>query len=90
MSTSPTGCPICGVGYRQEEQLTKHKETPGHRRNFLFWYYQRNKGDLLASPHKLGLELSIVAADQGVLMTSEQGVVEVVSKPDEVKVFKIQ
>jgi len=90
LTTQSTGCPLCGVGFAQEELLLRHKKTSGHMRNFLYKYYQDNKAGMLESPHKLGLGLSVVSTDQGVVVTREQGVVEVTVRPGEVIVFKLQ
>merc|ERR1719339_829968 len=50
-------CPFCSVGFRSPGGLADHQETPRHRKNWLYHYYQTNKDTLLTSPHELGLVL---------------------------------
>ena len=90
LTTLTTGCSLCSKGFLSEEDLFAHRKTAKHMKNFLYKYYQEHKDDMLVNPHTLGLSLSIVSADQGVSYTREQGLVEVHSSPDEVKVFKLQ
>eukprot|EP00090_Calanus_glacialis_P008453 TRINITY_DN16803_c0_g1_i1.p1 TRINITY_DN16803_c0_g1~~TRINITY_DN16803_c0_g1_i1.p1 ORF type:complete len:987 (-),score=378.79 TRINITY_DN16803_c0_g1_i1:278-3136(-) len=83
-------CPFCSVGFRSPGGLADHQETPRHRKNKLYHYYQTHKETLLTSPHELGLEVEVEGADQGVELGQEKGLVVITAKPNEAKTFKLK
>jgi len=90
LTTLTTACPLCSQGFLSEDDLSKHRMTNLHRKNYLFWYYQENKRVMVTNPHKLGLSMTVVSQEKGAVTTRDQGLVEVYMRPDEVKVFKLQ
>lgn len=83
------GCPLCSIGFSTHDELKSHRETNIHKKNFLNKFYQKHKDDLLVSPHKLGLEMSVTSAEEGVELIC-QGVVQVRLTQCEPKSFKLQ
>ena len=60
-----------------------------HRRKKLYVEYLKIRDQLLLSPHEYGLDLSIQAGGDSDISIIENGVVEILCKPEEVKSFKL-
>ena len=70
-------------------ELATHKESRSHRRNRVFQLYQREKEELLRSPHPLGLEVRVGEVEQGVVHSPEQGTVTITTSPGQAKAFQV-
>ena len=87
LRSSVAGCRLCHVSYTCDTR--DHEASVTHRRNFLYSGYQRNRDQLLQTPHDLGLDMSVSAGGDPDICVIENGVVEVVCKPEEEKSFKL-
>ena len=83
-------CLCCDAGFRTSQQLEEHNKTGKHRQARLYKHYQLNSERLLKNPHDLGLEIELVEQDAGIEYGSEPGLVSIVTKPKEVKKFKLK
>ena len=88
LSSPATGCSLCITPFTLDTPQEEHIKTDSHQRNYLFSMYKRDRDQLLTTPHSLGLDLSIATSDPDVRII-EDGVVEIITKPGEVKNFKI-
>ena len=84
-------CNIFEQGFRTREELVDHMGSQKYQRAKLYKYYQLNKSKLLKRSHELGLEITVVDANDGVEDgKEEEGVVTIVAKPNQEKTLKIQ
>ena len=87
LRSSVAGCRLCHVSYTCDTR--DHEASVTHRRNFLYSGYQRSRDQLLQTPHELGLDMSVSTGGDPDICVIENGVVEVVCKPEEEKSFKL-
>ena len=87
-----TGCSLCNTGFHRDLSQLQHEETAGHRRNALYDTFQTRRSTLLASPHPLGLRVTVVSLQKkdDTVRYLDSGLVEILCKPQEVKEFKIR
>ena len=88
-SLRPTGCSVCSVGFRSETELLEHRMTSEHKRKLILQLFQQQKPSLTKSPHSLGLEVSLVGEEAGVVQRVE-GLVEVEAEPGQERQFQLQ
>jgi len=88
-SLPAVGCSLCQVVYTENYSQEEHEQEFRHKRRLLYKTYSRDRSSLLQTPHEHGLEMVVAAGGDTDISSFEDGVVEVICKPGETKIFKL-